>query len=263
MSQKKNEKPLHVAIFQHSDDTPAGTVIDWLNDQGHVYTVYRQHRGETLSTFAGTDWLLILGGPMNVDEVDAYPWLLQEKEWIRQAVNAGVACLGLCLGGQLLAQCLGARVSKNRNWEIGWFPVELDESVASVHSTTVNATLCPFHYHQDMFDLPKGARRIATNVNTPNQGFVFGEHVFGLQFHPESTSAWVALCSEDVEAIRAAAGSGQQDISSVQTLDQVLSGRHHLPSVRTWFDGLLARIAQVALAKRRQNDESQASPLGS
>lgn len=190
--------------------------------------------GAALPDLGKVDWLVILGGPMNVDDMRLHPWLKKEKEFLRDAIRASVPCLGLCLGAQLLAQTLGADVRKNANWEVGWHPVRLK----SGNDLTV------FQWHQDTFDLPDGAIRTATNSITENQSFLYGQHVIGTQFHPEATKAWV---EEFADENPYPAGP------FVQSPEQVLGGSHHLPAMRAWFFDLLEGLETLALARKRDS----------
>ncbi len=133
--------------------------------------------------------LVIMGGPMNVYETDNYPWLEAEKELIRKAIREKKKVLGICLGAQLIADCMGAKVSRNREKEIGWFPVTLEES--GVGNTPllrgIPAEFTAFHWHGDTFSIPESAVRIGSSEACPNQGFIIADHVLALQFHLETT----------------------------------------------------------------------------
>ena len=107
---------MKITVLQHSLDTPVGTLSDWAEKKGHELDVRQLFAGEELPPVSQVEWLVILGGPMNVDEHEQHPWLVQEKAFIKQVLDEGRICLGLCLGGQLLAQALGARVSRHTHW---------------------------------------------------------------------------------------------------------------------------------------------------
>ncbi|MDN5870724.1 MAG: type 1 glutamine amidotransferase [Nitrococcus sp.] len=132
------------------------------------------------------DFLLILGGPMSANDEHEFPWLVQEKQFIRSAIETGKPALGVCLGAQLIASALGARVFPNHCKEIGWFPVHavpIDDPVYF----RFPALMEPFHWHGETFDLPAGAVRLAQSDACTNQAFQLGKHVIGLQFHLETT----------------------------------------------------------------------------
>jgi GMP synthase (glutamine-hydrolysing) len=130
-----------------------------------------------------------MGGPMSVHDSARFPWLTEEKRLIEAAMQAEKRVLGVCLGAQLIADVLGARVYKNRFQEIGWFPV---------HSTEVGRAqwnlpreFPVFHWHGDTFDLPKAAVHLAKSAACEQQMFVLGDKVLGIQFHAEVTRAGI------------------------------------------------------------------------
>ena len=135
---------------------------------------------------AEVDLLVVLGGPMSVNDETEFPWLRKEKRFIRECTEAGKSVLGVCLGAQLIASAMGARVYRNRCKEIGWFPVE---QVASADGSTFSfpASIEVFHWHGETFDLPPGAVRIARSEACENQAFQIGRSVVALQFHLETT----------------------------------------------------------------------------
>jgi GMP synthase (glutamine-hydrolysing) len=130
-----------------------------------------------------------MGGPMNVDETERYPALAHEVAWLQKAVEAEIPVLGVCLGSQLLAKALGARVYANRVKEIGWYDIELvssaaDDPLFAGSPQTINI----FQWHGDTFDLPAGAVQLARSPQCENQAFRFGKSAYGLQFHLEVTA---------------------------------------------------------------------------
>jgi GMP synthase (glutamine-hydrolysing) len=131
------------------------------------------------------DLLVVLGGPIGVYENDRYPFLDVEVEWIERRLAAGRPTLGICLGSQLMARALGARVYPSGTKEIGWAPVAMsprgaDSCLRRLADTPV------LHWHGDTFDLPAGAVHLASTPVCRNQAFSFGEHGLALQFHAEA-----------------------------------------------------------------------------
>ena len=161
---------------------------DFLVAGGHRLTCSRLDLKQPLPDLDGFDWLIVMGGPMGVYDEDQYPWLKEEKDFIRRAVEDGKVVLGICLGAQLIAEVMGARVEKNAHREIGWFPIEPSVEISG---TILDGLFSPgfevFHWHGDTFDIPGGAVPLASSSACRNQGFMLGNRVIGLQFHLETT----------------------------------------------------------------------------
>jgi GMP synthase (glutamine-hydrolysing) len=136
--------------------------------------------------------LVVLGGPMNVDEVDKYPFLAREIGWIQEAVDQGIPFLGVCLGSQLLAKALGAKVYPNEVKEIGWYEIELTaEGLADPLLVGSQPRETVFQWHGDTFDLPPGAVHLAWSSQCRHQMFRYGRAAYGVQFHVEMTPQMV------------------------------------------------------------------------
>ena len=123
---------------------------------------------------------------MSVNDEDEFPWLVQEKQFIRSAIEDGKPVVGICLGAQLIASAMDARVYSNHAKEIGWFPIQ---GVASIGGSDFCflPSLEVFHWHGETFDLPSGAVHLASSEGCKNQAFQLGQSVVGLQFHLETT----------------------------------------------------------------------------
>jgi GMP synthase-like glutamine amidotransferase len=177
---------MNLHIIQHVAFEPAGMIIDWATANKHSLThtlVFEKNiHWPAINNF---DMLVVMGGPLGVNEEDHFEWLKTEKVFIKQAIATGKIGLGICLGSQLLAEALGARVHPNQEKEIGFFPVEKttvgkqDELFAGVPETW-NV----FHWHGDTFDLPEGASHLFTSAACRHQVFRKGKCI-GIQFHPE------------------------------------------------------------------------------
>ena len=129
-----------------------------------------------------------MGGSMNVYETVRYPWILDETAFIASAVVAGKPVLGICLGAQLLAVALGAKVEPNRHKETGWFPIYKTDAAAGLSLFDIfPAEMDAFHWHGDMFHIPPGATHVARSAGCENQAFVYGKRAVGFQFHLEMT----------------------------------------------------------------------------
>ena len=209
-------RPMKIAVLQHSDHTPAGSVETWASQRGFQLAMHRLHKGEMLPGLDKIDLVVILGGPMNVDDTDENPWLVDEKRFLKDAIAQGTKCVGLCLGGQLLAQAIGGSVHKNKHWEVGWHQIDF----------TDGKSLSVFQWHQDCFTLPATAEQTGTNSITPNQAFRFQNNVIGFQFHPESTFEWLKECAEDEDFPRG---------PFVQSPKEIMDGAKNLNAMREWF----------------------------
>ena len=176
-----------ILVFQHVPYEPLGTLDPLLKEAGfRIRYVNFGRQPESRPALDGYEALIVLGGPMNSDQIDSYPNLLTEVEIIREAVDRDMSVLGICLGAQLLAKALGGAVRRNRDREIGWFDVELtgDGSVDPVLSC-FSARQTVFQWHEDGIHLPPGATNLASSPASDVQAFRYGEHVYGFQFHLE------------------------------------------------------------------------------
>ncbi|MCZ6622930.1 MAG: gamma-glutamyl-gamma-aminobutyrate hydrolase family protein [Deltaproteobacteria bacterium] len=134
----------------------------------------------------GYHGLVVLGGPMNANQVDQYPHLSTEINLIKQAIHKGIPILGICLGAQLIANALGAKVNQNQDKEIGWYDVSLtEEGKRDPLLGHFQDTEKIFQWHGDTFEIPHEAEQLAVSPTCLNQAFRFGTNVYGLQFHLE------------------------------------------------------------------------------
>jgi GMP synthase-like glutamine amidotransferase len=234
---KMADSRLRIRYLQHVPfEKPAG-IGTWARHQGHTFTACRLDRGEPLPSLDAFDWLVIMGGPMSVHDEALYPWLADEKKLIEGAVKARKRVLGVCLGAQLLADVLGARVYRNRHKEIGWFPVRLTtQASASGLFADFPPSFTAFHWHGETFDIPSGARHLARNQACANQAFEFGGRVLALQFHLEVTpnivQALIKNCQADL-------GAGRYQ----QSADQILACRKEFGIIRRLLHRSLDRLA--------------------
>jgi GMP synthase-like glutamine amidotransferase len=156
------------------------------------YQILSLEFGPHLPKLDNLTHIVILGGPMNVYEEDQYPFLKEEDLFIKEAIQRGKVVLGICLGAQLIAKALGARVFKAPVKEIGWYDVSLTGigSNDPIFSKLPN-TFPVFQWHEDTFEIPHAGKLIATSPSVPNQAFRYGENTYGLQFHLEVTQEMI------------------------------------------------------------------------
>jgi GMP synthase (glutamine-hydrolysing) len=184
---------MNVLVLRHVPHEHLGTFALALraNDLAYKYVNLYEDANPNISV-DGSSALIILGGPMNVYETDKYPFLKMEDGLIKRAIEKDIPVLGICLGAQLIAKSLGARVTKNREKEIGWYPLKVTDEGSKdnlLRSLSVEETV--FQWHGDAFEIPMEAAHLAESALCPNQAFRFGSSVYGLQFHIEVTSEMV------------------------------------------------------------------------
>src|SRR5574343_192155 len=155
---------------------------------------------EALPQIEDVDLLIIMGGPMSVNDEANYPWLKIEKRWIRRYLAAGKPAIGLCLGGQLIANALGAAVSRNRYQELGWSTVQRVPNLPK-ESFLLPEKINVMQWHSETFEIPKGAIHLAENSVCRNQMYQIGKNVLGFQFHPEITPEVLQLFLENDEEL--------------------------------------------------------------
>jgi len=177
---------MHVLVLQHIACEPPGAFEDVLRERGATLHRVELDEGEPLPAWRGVDAIVAMGGPMGAHDDSAHPWLAGERRLIGEAVRAGMPFWGTCLGVQLLAAALGARVYAGDAPEVGVLPVTLTEAaLADPIFAGLPRELPALQWHGDTFDLPEGAVLLASSPAYANQAFRFGPHAYGVQFHVE------------------------------------------------------------------------------
>ncbi len=180
---------LRIHYFQHVFYEGPGNIGDWCQINGHSLTSTKFYNDFVLPDLADIDWLIIMGGPMGVQDEKEFGWLIAEKQFIKKAIEANKTIIGICLGAQLLAEISGAKVYKNKYKEIGWFSVEWSsESAKNKIFAGIKSPVTVFHWHGETFDLPEKAIHLARSGGCKNQAFFYNKKVLGLQFHLETTA---------------------------------------------------------------------------
>jgi GMP synthase (glutamine-hydrolysing) len=237
--------PKHILILRQVAHESAGTLEKALTVAGVEFRYLDLFRKCPPSVISGDiAGLIVLGGPMNVDEVEKHPFLVDEIQWIRQAAQAGIPMLGICLGSQLLAKAFGAKVYPNGTKEIGWYPLELTPAAAEDRlfaGSTPNLTV--FQWHGDTFDLPPGAIHLAQSPLCRNQAFRIGTSVYGLQFHIEMTSEMVENWLTESDNCG--------ELASLDYIDPKLIRQktpHEMPGLQNLAAKVLGRFAELCQA---------------
>jgi GMP synthase-like glutamine amidotransferase len=178
---------MRIHCLQHFEPEEAGLIGEWAAEKGHEFLTTRLYDGDPLPDAAPCDGIVVMGGPMNVDEDDKYPWLAPEKAFLARHIAAGGRVFGVCLGGQLIARALGAPVVRNPVKEIGWMDVNFTPQVRSCGVFEgLPQTLTVLQWHGDTFAIPAGAMHAAWSEACASQAFCIGTRVVGLQFHLEA-----------------------------------------------------------------------------
>lgn len=217
--------------LQHVPFEGLGYIQQWAEPKGFDISCTRLFADEQLPAVERFDWLVVMGGPMGIYDHEEHPWLVSEKEFIKASIDADKIVLGICLGAQLIADVLGARVYPGPQKEIGWFPIRRAEGAPEI----IPEELTAFHWHGDTFYIPHGAIRIASSDACKNQGFVYNDRVVALQFHlettPESMDALIENCRHELV-----------DAPFIQTAEQMHTGFPTLGSANAAMEHLLDQL---------------------
>ncbi len=227
--------------LQHMPNEGPGHATDWLASHGHSLTFTKLFEPNLLlPALADFDGLLILGGAMSVRDEKNLPWLREEKAFVREALRAGKITLAICLGAQLVAEALGAEVRPNHAPEIGFWTVRF--SAKSLEHPLLRGwpeKAAVLHWHFDTFTVPPGAVRVGMSAATATQGFVWGDGVIGLQFHPEMTVGMV----EQLMAFEGHEQAEEQEF--VQTAEQIRSKLKSVWKGRKLLEALLENLVAL------------------
>lgn len=195
------EAEMRAHYLQHVPFEGLGYIESWLRAKGYPVTGTKFFESTRLPSLDEFDMLIVMGGPMSANDESTFPWLGQEKEFIRKAIGAGKSILGICLGAQLIASAMGARVFPNPVKEIGWWPVQGIQP-ANELAFRFPPSIEVFHWHGETFELPPGAIHLAKSEGCENQAFQLGRSVIGLQFHlettPELVQGLVSNCCDEL-----------------------------------------------------------------
>jgi GMP synthase-like glutamine amidotransferase len=225
-----------IHCFQHVPYESPEYIAAWAAEHHYPVSVSHLYEGETAPAPDEFDWLVVLGGPMGVADEATHPWLTAEMGAIETAIARGKTIVGVCLGAQLIAHVLGARVYGNPVREIGWFEVRMT-GAAERHSLTADLpeSFTPFHWHGDTFDLPSGAVHLARSEACANQMYAVGNNILGIQFHLEMTERVISAIAEH---------NAEQIVPgpTVQARDEMLGENSNLQAGYDIMDSILGRL---------------------
>jgi GMP synthase-like glutamine amidotransferase len=238
------EDKMRIHYLQHVPFEGPANIVEWARKKGHRLTGTHLYNYETLPEPERFDWLIVMGGPMNIYDDVEYPWLRAEKRFIKEAIDAQKVVLGICLGAQLITDVLGGVVTRNPEREIGWLPVTFNSEARKSPLFQNFPSIVPvFQWHGDTFStLGEGAVCIAASEACGHQAFVYREFVIGFQFHMESTEASIAALIAHCAAEMTAG-------AYVQSETEIRSRMDCLPTANALMDDLLERL-EIYAGKR-------------
>ena len=225
---------MRMAVLQHVEFEGPAAVADWAAARGFPLRVFHLYRDTTLPSLSDFDMLTVMGGPMSANDDARLGWLGPEITLVREAMAADKTVLGICLGAQIMAKALGARVYPGGTKEIGWFPVQRTAGSHPLFDGLPDS-FTPIHWHGETFDLPREAQLLAKSKITENQAFAVGQHVLGLQFHMEATE----------QSVRALLKGAAHEIGSgvfEQRPDTIVAGLNQCTNLRPLLDTVLGRL---------------------
>ncbi len=186
---------MSVLICKNAENEGPGTIEDYLMEKGLPYKIVELSQGESIPDHDDFEALVIMGGPMSVNDNELYPYLEEEKTLVKDFISRDKRILGICLGAQIMAKALGSRVYRGTEEEIGWYDIELTEEGAkdlcmkslAIHPEggDISNKFKVFHWHGETFTMPTSAIRLASSERYPNQAFRYGENAYAFQFHIE------------------------------------------------------------------------------
>lgn len=236
---------MRIHVLQHVPFEDLGSMAQDFEERRYPVTSTHWYRGEKPPTLNSFDVLIVMGGPMGVHDEAQHPWLIPEKALIHAAIDADKIVVGICLGAQLIAHVLGAKVVPNKHREIGWFPLALQtQPEHSPLGDALPAQLEVFHWHGDTFDLPQDALWLASSEACANQAFSVGDKIFGFQFHLETTEA-------SARALVRECGDELDGSTFVQSAEQIMASKERFTALNSVMSAVLVRILDWANLKQQ------------
>lgn len=216
---------MRIHHLQHAPFESLNSIEPVLKKKGHQSSSTHLYHNQSLPSVNDIDWLIVMGGPMGIYQEENYPWLNAEKRFINEAIHSGKIILGICLGAQLIADVLGAKVYKNKHREIGWFNINrAKEAEKTILSTAIPEQIEVFHWHGDTFDIPQGANALAESEACKNQGFIMDDRIIAFQFHLETTlqsaTALIENCRDELDGSQYVQ-SEQEMLSNIQGFSNI------------------------------------------
>lgn len=227
---------MRVHYLQHAPFEGLGHIEHWLDRKQYSVSSTKLYMGQALPTLDKFDALIVMGGPMGIYDDTQHPWLIEERSYIKSAIDEGKTTLGVCLGAQLVADALGASIYANTEKEIGWFTVRKTSNANhSVFGDTLPQNFTAFHWHGDTFDLPAGGIPLLSSDACRNQAFSFNDRVLALQFHMEFTAE---MSKDWVNAGRHELTAGKY----IQSSEKITETDDHYNDMHRLLENLLEQL---------------------
>ena len=226
-----------IHFIQHVSFEYPGSIIKWAAENNHETSFTKTFEKLVFPETNLFDMLIVMGGPMGVYEEEKFPWIAEEKKFIHTAIAADKKVLGICLGSQLIASVLGAKVYPHTLKEIGWWAVQKTNHHPLTES--LPDEFMSFHLHGDTFDLPAGAEQLFRTKGCEQQGFIYKNKVAGIQFHPEIEHELLQnMIEHEKESFVQSA--------YVQTEEEIRQATpEHLPFQQTYMKAFLEKFVKL------------------
>jgi GMP synthase-like glutamine amidotransferase len=222
MSNRLTDRRKSVLIVQHAPHEHPAAVRRALESQGIQTLWLHPYQGEELPSIDQIAGMISLGGPMSANDEEEHSWIRKECRLLRESVEAGLPTVGICLGAQMMARALGGKVERHDKYELGWFPIQLNETGKSdpILGIAGDAPMV-YHWHGDTFYLPPNAQLLAGSKACPRQAYRVNERVYGFQFHPEAdhqlVHEWLAIEGVEEEILDTQKLHGARTVQDAQT----------------------------------------------
>jgi len=216
-------KQIRVHVLQHIEFEDIGYIHNWIEGNDCSLTYSKLFNNDSLPELDSFDLLIIMGGPMGIYDYTEYPWLKDEKAFIQHCIKSNKSILGICLGAQLIADCLNAKVYSGTNKEIGWF--EITKTIQDNNTLPLNLpeTIMAFHWHGDTFEIPEGASQLYKSDACENQAFIYNDKVMALQFHLEITNETIKKLVHNCSAELSESSPYIQDKNTILNTEEKLT----------------------------------------
>ena len=229
---------MKIHIFQHISVKQPGAVLDWITKNKLDYQIHLIKNGDALPTLEETDFLIILGGALHINDEEEHPWLRPDINFVRKIIDLNKPVLGICLGAQIIARALDFKVEKNEYREIGWHNVMLNNNAKQNHFfKDIPHKFIPLHWHSDIIRLPENISSLVYSNATDSQAFTY-KNTISVQFHIEQTEKTLDIMLEK-------ANDYLIKDKFVQTADEIRLGYNNLIDSNNILFHLLDSLMEI------------------